>query len=138
MTHRLGFRGYVLLWAVAIFYVLMFLTSPTEVGPATVDLIKGIVGAADAAGEGVGQVHDDLQRQALEDDIRHQVEQELRDEGWTNPDSEPVEQSSSRYHGPAEVLEPERLWARLHAAHDVAEDRLDRLDQRLSGQGSGS
>ena len=139
MTHRLGFRGYVLAWSVGIFYVLMLLTSPTEVAPATLAVIKGIVTTADAAGEGVGQVHQDIERHQLEQDIRAELETELRQQPVDNnrqpvepgieseplPDGEgegallditPVE-GGSRYLGPTEGLPdyvgPEQVWQSL-------------------------
>ncbi|MCP4962538.1 MAG: hypothetical protein GY925_25110, partial [Actinomycetia bacterium] len=59
MGHRLGFKGWLLAWSVGIFYALMVLTSPTQVIPATMHLLAGIVGAADSAGDHVGDVHEE-------------------------------------------------------------------------------
>ncbi len=136
MTHRLGFKGYMIAWAAGAFYVLMFITSPTEVAPATLAFIKGIVGAADAAGEGVGQVHDDLERQHLEDQIREEVRVEVEQELLTDPTTTPdigSEEQGSRYLGPADALTPARVWATLHNAETAVAERLDRRGLRAGG-----
>lgn len=81
MTHRLGFRGYMIAWGAAVFYVLMVITSPTEMIPFTKDIVVGIFGAADAAGEGIGSAREDYERQQL----KAELQAELRDEGWHAP-----------------------------------------------------
>ena len=146
MTHRLGFRGYVLAWSVGIFYVLMLLTSPTEVAPATLAVIKGIVTTANAAGEGVGQVHHDIERHQLEQDIRAQLEAELQEQSADNsqppgadigpdpmpdgdqegalPDTTPVE-GGSRYLGPTDYLGPDRVLEILQVVHAGVSHQLD-------------
>ena len=141
MMHRLGFKGYALAWGAGVFYVLMFITSPTEVGPATVALIKGVVGAANAAGDGVGQAHEDFQRQELEAEIRA----ELTESGWRpSIQSEPVdgdgpvddaqgddEQSA----GP--LPSPDRVWQALQSWNTTVEGELEERNLR-AGAGVGS
>ena len=157
MTHRLGFRGYVLAWAVGIFYVLMLITSPTEVAPATLAVIKGIVTTADAAGEGVGQVHQDIERHQLEQDIRAELEAELRQQPADNsqqplkpdieseplpngdqegalPDTTPVD-DRSRYLGPTDYLGAEQVRETLQVVHAGVSHPLDQ-HQLAAGGGS--
>ncbi len=148
MGHRLGFKGWLLAWSVGIFYVLMVLTSPTQVIPATMDLLAGIVGAADSAGDHVGDVHDEYERTRIAEEVRAEVCAELHAD---NPDdleicigtvtttddtndevsdgeSDKIEGDASRYHGPADALpDPTRVWRDLHRANDAAGDTLEDL-----------
>ena len=77
----IGFKGYVLMWAFGIFYLLMVITSPTEMIPFTRDVVLGIVGAANSAGEGIGNAREDYERQQLRDELT----EELQESGWTPP-----------------------------------------------------
>ena len=134
MMHRLGFKGYAMAWGAGVFYVLMFITSPTEVGPATVALVKGVVGAADAAGEGVGQVHDDLQREELEDKIR----QEMIDNGWgPSIQSEPLnEAQADGEQGAGPLPAPDRVWQALQSWNSTVEAELADRNLRAGAVGS--
>lgn len=110
MTHRLGFRGYVLAWAIGGFYLLMVITSPTEMIPFTKDVVVGIFGAANSAGEHVGEAREEYER----DQLRQEVEAELRESGWQAPadgetpttgEEQPTDdEDASRYYGPTDAL----------------------------------
>ncbi|MCP4962289.1 MAG: hypothetical protein GY925_23845 [Actinomycetia bacterium] len=148
MGHRLGFKGWLLAWSAGIFYVLMVLTSPTQVIPATMDLLAGIVGAANSAGDHVGDVHEEYERTRIAEEVRAEVCAELHPDNTnnletcigtltttdnTNPSDEAgdgvsVEGDASRYYGPADALPaPGRVWRDLHWANDAAGDTLDGL-----------
>jgi hypothetical protein len=141
MTHRLGFRGYIALWAAGIFYTLMVITSPTEMIPFTKDIIVGIFGAANTAGEHVGEARDDYERQQL----REELETELENSGWqppptTNEDGndgdESGDEDASGYDGP--LPHPDQVWDQLRTVNDTVAGQLDDHHLTLNQQGGGS
>ncbi|MEM9892791.1 MAG: hypothetical protein AAF962_18155 [Actinomycetota bacterium] len=124
--------------------MLMVITSPTTMIPATFDFIGGIVGAADSAGDYVGDVREEQERLDLEEQVRADVEADVRRElcaegitegsvcaeALTEPPKGDSENSLGTLHPDQLLPDPETVWNTLHDTENHIADELDAADLR--------